>query len=110
MEGEEIHRALATVLKKAADSEERSSEAAAGLLATVDLLVDILAGRGVINEGHRQLLAKARERARPERPRVRLRTLVDKYQQPDSPVDCANRVHLCHARCCSFVVELSKQD
>ena len=27
-----------------------------------------------------------------------------------APVDCASRVHLCHARCCSFVVELSRQD
>src|SRR5262245_56817614 len=110
MESEEIYRALATVLKRSTDAEERSAEAAAGLLATVDLLVDILAGRGVINEGHLRLLAKARERARPERPRVRLRTLVDKYEQPVSPVDCESRVHLCHARCCTFLVELSRQD
>jgi Putative zinc- or iron-chelating domain len=110
MESEEIYRALATVLKRSADAEERSAEAAAGLLATVDLLIDILAGRGVINEGHLRLLAKARERARPERPRVRLRTLVDKYEQPVSPVDCESRVHLCQARCCTFSVELSRQD
>jgi Putative zinc- or iron-chelating domain len=110
MESEEIYRALATVLKRSTDTEERSAEAAAGLLATVDLLIDILAGQGVINEGHRRLLAKVRERARPERPRVRLRTLVDKYEQPASPVDCESRVHLCHARCCTFSVELSRQD
>ena len=110
MESDEIYRALATVLKRSTDAEERSAHSAAGLHATVDLLVDILAGKGVISEGHRRLLAKARERARPERPRVRLRTLIDKYEQPVSPVDCASRVHLCHARCCSFVVELSRQD
>ena len=110
MEGEELYRALATVLKRATDSEDRSSETAASLLATVDLLIEILAGRGVINDGHRRLLAKVRERARAERPRVRLRTLVDKYQQPVSPIDCDKPVHLCHARCCSFVVELSRQD
>jgi len=110
MESEEVYRALATVLQRSGAAEERSAEAAAGLLATVDLLIDILVGRGVINEGHRRLLAKARERARPERPRVRLRTLVDKYEQPVSAVDCESRVHLCQARCCTFSVELSRQD
>jgi hypothetical protein len=110
MEREEIYRALATVLQRATDAEERSSGAAAGLLATVDLLVEILAGQGVLNEGHQRLLAKVRERARPERPRIRLRTLVDKYEQSVSPIDCDKRVHLCHARCCSFTVELSRQD
>ena len=110
MDGEEIYRALAAVWQRSADAEDRSSGAAAGLIATIDLLIEILAGQGVINEGHQRLLAKVRERARPERPRVRLRPLVDKYEQPNSPVDCDKRVHLCHARCCSLVVELSRQD
>src|SRR5437879_2939290 len=101
MDGEDLYRALAIVLQRSTDAEERSTAASVGLLATVDLLIDILAGKGVINEGHRRLLAKVRERARPERPRVRLRLLVDKYQQPNSAIDCDKRVHLCHARCCT---------
>ena len=110
MDGEDIYRALSIVLQRSTDAEDRSTAAGAGVLATVDLLIEILAGQGVINEGHRRLLAKVRERARPERPRVRLRLFVDKYQQPNSAIDCDKRVHLCHARCCSFTVELSRQD
>ena len=110
MENEEIYRALAEVLKRSAAAEDRSAEGAAGILATVELLVEILAAHGLINDGHRRLLAKLRERARPERPRIRLKTLVDKYQQPVALVDCASLVHLCQARCCRFSVELSRQD
>jgi hypothetical protein len=110
MEGEEIYRALGTVLERATAAEQRSDDKVAALLETVDLLVRVLVGRGVLNEGHQRLLAKVRERAQPERPKVRLRLYVDKYQMPNSPVDCEKRIPICRARCCSFTVEMSKQD
>ena len=110
MEEEEIYRALGTVLERATAAEKRSDNKAAGLLEAVDLLVRILAGQGVLNEGHQRLLAKVLERARPERPKVRLRLYVDKYRMPNSPVDCEKRIPICRARCCSFTVEMSKQD
>jgi hypothetical protein len=110
MDGDEIYRALGTVLKRSMDADERSSASVAGLQETVDLLIRILAGKGLLNEGHQRLLAKVREKARAERPKVRLRLFVDKYQQPNSPIDCEKRIHLCHGRCCAFTVELSMQD
>ena len=110
MDSEEIYRALATVLQRAIDAEQRSSAKVAGLTETVDLLIRILAGNGLLNEGHQRLLDKVRDHARGERPKVRLRLYVDKYQLPNSPVDCEKRIHLCHSRCCSFIVELSRQD
>jgi len=110
MDSGEIYRALGTVLERATAAEQRSDAKVAGLLETVDLLVRILAGQGVLNEGHQRLLAKVRERALPERRRVRLRLYVDKYQMPNSPVDCEKRIPICRARCCSFTVEMSRQD
>src|SRR5215813_1713669 len=110
MEGEEIYRVLGTVLERATAAERRSDDKVAGLLEMFDVLVRILAGLGVLNEGHQRLLAKVRDRARAERPKVRLRLYVDKYQMPSSPVDCEKRIPICRARCCSFTVEMSKQD
>ncbi len=108
MDGDDLYSALATLLRETAGADPES--AAGGVAARVDLLIEILARGGVINEGHQRLLAKMRADVRPHRPRVRLKTYVDKYEQPVSPVDCEKRVHLCHARCCAFTVELSRQD
>jgi hypothetical protein len=35
---------------------------------------------------------------------------VDKYQRAGPDIDCASLLHLCHARCCSFTVDLTIQD
>src|SRR5262249_8383734 len=44
-------------------------------------------------------------------PRVRLAEMGDKYAEGESvEIDCASRIHLCHARCCSFKFFLTKQD
>jgi Putative zinc- or iron-chelating domain len=105
--GDDISSALATLLRQTAGAD---GETAAGRpAAKLDVLIDILARAGVINEGHRRLLAKVRDDITPARPRVRLR-VVDTAEVPVSPIDCENRVHLCHARCCFFTVELSRQD
>jgi len=111
MEADELHRALEALLEKGAQlSTERSTaDAAAKLLGTLDLLIEILAAKGAINDGHRRLLAKVRERAKAERPRVFLRT-VDARMERVTPVDCETRLHLCRARCCSFGVRLSREE
>jgi Fe-S-cluster containining protein len=36
--------------------------------------------------------------------------IEDKYAVASPGIDCESRLHLCHARCCSLVVELSAQD
>jgi Putative zinc- or iron-chelating domain len=108
MDGDDLFSALATLLRETAGADPAS--AAGGAVARVELLIEILARRGVINEGHRRLLAKVRTDVQPQPPRVRLQIYVDKYEQAVPEVDCENRVHLCHARCCSFTVALSRQD
>ena len=110
VDASEIYRTLAGVLQRATDGEERTTAATAGLLEMVKLLIRILAAQGLLNEGHQRLLARVCENARPQRPKIRLRLYVDKYQVPNSPVDCEERIPICHGRCCSLTVEMSKQD
>jgi hypothetical protein len=45
-----------------------------------------------------------------EKSTVRLSVFRDKYAVPAPEVDCASRIPLCKARCCSFEVALSPQD
>ena len=55
----------------------------------------------------RRLVAKVNGR---ERSVVRLATFRDKYAVASPDIDCASRIPLCGARCCSFEVSLSAQD
>jgi hypothetical protein len=69
-------------------------------------LVDTLIMRGQIPESFRRLLAKVGN----ERSTVRLAMFRDKYQVPSADIDCATRIPLCGARCCTMDVTLSAQD
>ncbi len=80
------------------------------LWGAIAMLLDICEHHGVTNEGHRRLIEKLRQRPPAGRQKIRLRVLDDKYQVTGPGIDCASLVHLCHARCCSFAVELSRQD
>jgi Fe-S-cluster containining protein len=90
-------------------NQEQGGEAVAYVQALADLLVQ----KGLI--GHEELEAPL-ERAREEvskvpMPRVRLAEMGDKYaDQGAIEIDCASRVHLCHARCCTLRFFLTKQD
>jgi Fe-S-cluster containining protein len=90
-------------------NQEQGSEAVAYVQALADLLVQ----KGLID--HEELEAPL-ERAREEvskvpMPRVRLAEMGDKYADEGSvEIDCASRVHLCHARCCTLRFFLTKQD
>jgi Fe-S-cluster containining protein len=42
--------------------------------------------------------------------RVAIDVVADKYAQPELDIPCAELVHLCEARCCSFTFSLSTQD
>lgn len=81
-------------------------------VAYVQALADLLVQKGVIGaEELEEPLEKAREEVENVlMPRVRLSTAIDKYTAPAIAIDCANRIHLCHARCCTFKFYLSKQD
>jgi Fe-S-cluster containining protein len=60
----------------------------------------------------RQKQVREREAARwAQQTIVRLSENVDKYALTDLPqIDCASRLHLCKARCCSLTFHLSPQD
>ena len=89
------------------DSTERSD---AQLWAAIGVLLDVCQHHGVTTEGHRALIAKLRERTPVGKPKIRLAVFDDKYETRNSEIDCESRLHLCQARCCSFAVELSRQD
>lgn len=90
-------------------NQSQGNEALAGLMALVDLLAD----KGVITG---EEFGEFRERAGEQieqikQPKVRLANIGDKYAEARTvEIDCAARIHLCHARCCSFNFYLTAQD
>jgi hypothetical protein len=87
----------------------RGNEALAAIMA----LADILSAKGLISgEEFDQARKRAQEQvADMPQPHIRLGSLGDKYTDPETAeIDCHNRVHLCHARCCTFNFFLTAQD
>jgi hypothetical protein len=80
----------------------------ADLAARVEWLIDTLIIRGQLPAAFRQVAAKIRSQG--DRSVVRLATFRDKYAMAGPEIDCAARIPLCGARCCSFDVTLSAQD
>jgi hypothetical protein len=70
-------------------------------------LLDALILRGQLPDSFRRLAKKIQA---DRTPKVRLSTFTDKYTVESADIDCAARIPLCGARCCSFVVLLSTQD
>ena len=83
---------------------------------TVQALVDLLVGRGVLGAADLQAaLADARARLDgsplAKRGMVRASELLrDKYQEPNADVDCEARMPVCKGACCGCRVPLAKQD
>src|SRR5262245_29195258 len=81
--------------------------------AAIMALADLLVAKGVISEEEfDQARAQAGEQVEGmAQPRVRLANLGDKYTDTGAAeIDCENRIHLCHARCCTFNFYLTAQD
>lgn len=70
-------------------------------------LLDALILRGQLPASFRRLANKIQA---DRGIKVRLSTFSDKYTVESPDIDCAARIPLCGARCCSFVVALSRQD
>jgi Fe-S-cluster containining protein len=106
---QEVERGLRFAHVMLSVNQEQGNEA----VAYVQALADLLVTKGIIQ--HDELDAPL-EQARQEvtqvpMPRVRLAEMGDKYVEGDSvEIDCANRIPLCHARCCTFKFFLTKQD
>lgn len=70
-------------------------------------LLDLLIMRGSLPQSFRRLAAKIQA---DRGTKIRLSLVPDKYNVESPDIDCAARLHLCGARCCSFEVALSPQD
>jgi hypothetical protein len=78
----------------------------ADLARKFEWLLDALIMRGQLPGSYRRLASKIRG----DRSTVQLAMFRDKYAVPSAEIDCAARIPLCGARCCSFDVALSAQD
>jgi hypothetical protein len=107
---DETYRAAMVAVRRALEERDELSTRLSELRGAFDQLVEVLVGKQILAEGHRQILARAAAARVDEKPRVRLRVLVDKYAMTGPDIDCASLLHLCHARCCAFTVELTSQD
>lgn len=67
-------------------------------------LIDVLILRGHLTERHRKILGKIR--ANRSLPVV----FASDTPAPEPDIDCASRLALCRARCCSFNVALSEDE
>jgi hypothetical protein len=80
----------------------------ADVAAKLEWLIDALILRGQLPASFRRLADKVHSQG--GRSVVRLAMFRDKYAVPSPDIDCAARIPLCGARCCSFDVTLSAQD
>jgi Fe-S-cluster containining protein len=111
MDAREVYRDLAIALRREMQRADAAEEALADLRARHAALVDLLIGKGILAASHRQTLDRAGKHGeRPERPKVHLRVVRDKYEVGGADIDCAARIHACKARCCSFAHPLARQD
>jgi hypothetical protein len=90
---------LAAELPELPDNEEASRR--------FEWLLDALILRGQLPASFRRLATKIKA---DRGIKVRLSMATDKYSVESSDIDCAARIPLCGARCCSFDVALSTQD
>lgn len=95
----EIMERLASSLPALPDNDEASRR--------FEWLLDALILRGQVPDSFRRL---ARRIQADRGIKLRLSMVDDKYTVESPPIDCASRLHLCGARCCSFEVALSPQD
>jgi Fe-S-cluster containining protein len=107
MDTDEILR----LVRETALATERNEQMLAEFGSVFETLLTILQKKGELAEGHLRLIDKLRKRARVvSQPQIELNGSTNKYEVENSSVDCDKRMHLCHGRCCSFNVKLSKQD
>jgi Fe-S-cluster containining protein len=90
---------LATDLPNLPDNDEASRR--------FEWLLDLLIMRNQLPASFKRLAAKIQA---DRGTKIRLSLVTDKYDVESPPIDCASRLHLCGARCCSFEVALSPQD
>jgi putative zinc- or iron-chelating protein len=103
---------LANALRALDRRQRETREALSTLTAKLDALIDVLAAKQVIGEHNRKHIERSSTNGASDKPRVRLQQYVpDKYNMTHgAPVDCAERMPLCKARCCTYAMILGEQD
>lgn len=112
MDAEQVYESLMRALRREREAREAAERDLRSVRARFEHLYEVLEGKGVLGPGHRRLNEKLGAQAEVQGPgrKVRLRQYIDKYQIEGADIDCAARIHLCQARCCSFTFPLSPQD
>jgi len=102
---------LQAALAQLAQDHERTRRGVAELQQQFETLIEIMIAFGTLRPGHADLIAKLRQRVEiARRAPVELSSVEDKHTVTGEPIDCESRLSLCQARCCSFTVQLSRQD
>jgi Fe-S-cluster containining protein len=111
MDADEVYQQLGAAVRRLAAANERNEKLIAELGAVLENVLQVMQFRGELGGGHLRQLDKLRERATLATAiPLELNDTADKYSVTNSEVDCGARMHLCHGRCCSFNVKLSRQD
>ncbi|MEM9488877.1 MAG: YkgJ family cysteine cluster protein [Myxococcota bacterium] len=111
MSGDDTNNAVGMLLGELRARQQEQDETMRELSAVLAQTLEILYHRDDLKPGHKRLFKKLASSARkPLTPEVQLSTITDKYAVEGPDIDCASRLHLCKARCCSFKVKLSEQD
>jgi len=103
---------VANALRDLDRRQRETQDAIGGLRARLDALTEVLVAKSVLTAGNQAHIERCAKNGGEERPKVRLRLNdVDKYNMVHGePVDCADRMALCKARCCKLTIVLSEQD
>lgn len=105
-------RGRAQELRQLAVENERAQQAIAEIQQQFETLIEIMIAAGTLKPGHQKMIQRLRQRVARARTTttVALASDVDKHAVESDPIDCASLLHLCHGRCCSFSVVLSRSD
>jgi hypothetical protein len=108
---DDVVETIATALRDVDRRQQETHDAIGRLRARLDALVDVLIAKDILAAHHQKHLDRCSNNPSDEPRRVRLAQYPDKYNVVHGePVDCADRIPLCKARCCRFAIVLTEQD
>lgn len=108
MSADELAQRLAQIAEELATVDARGPDERGSLRsasARFSRVVEILVSRGVLRAGDLRLLDRLGDAASGQV--VRLALVRDKHKIASEPIDCAQFLPLCQARCCALKVTLS---
>jgi Fe-S-cluster containining protein len=108
---DEVVDIIANALRETDRRQGETHEAVGMLRARLNALVEVLVAKDVLAAQHQRHFDRCGKNPSDPPRRVRLEQYRDKYDMVHGePVDCADRIPICKARCCMFTVTLTEQD